>query len=99
MSCGMLGYDMSRSHSIMRIATTASPVPGYDVRQKILEIADATCRSTAARVIAVSFRLQMKLRKDKAYKAMAASNAQIDWVTKEMIQGQGASHDDGPSAD
>ena len=78
MSCGMLGYDMSRSHSIMRIATTASPVPGYDVRHKIIEIAEATCQATAARIIAVSFRLQMKLRKDKAYKAVTASQAQID---------------------
>ena len=27
-SFGLLGYDMSRSQSIMRIATTASPVSG-----------------------------------------------------------------------
>ena len=25
-SCGLLGYDISRSQSIMRVATTASPV-------------------------------------------------------------------------
>ena len=31
-SFGYLGYDMSRSQSIMRIATTASPVSGSDVR-------------------------------------------------------------------
>ena len=27
-SFGLLGYDMSRSQSIMRVATTASPVEG-----------------------------------------------------------------------
>ena len=30
-SCGLLRYDMSRTHSIMRIATTASPVSGMEV--------------------------------------------------------------------
>merc|ERR1711965_1199701 len=37
-SFGLLGYDMSRSQSIMRIATTASPVSGSDVRHKMLEL-------------------------------------------------------------
>lgn len=31
-SFGLLGYRMDRTHSIMRIATTASPVSGADVR-------------------------------------------------------------------
>jgi hypothetical protein len=30
-SLGFLNYDMSRTHSIMRIATTASPVSGAEV--------------------------------------------------------------------
>ena len=30
-SFGYLKYDMSRTHSIMRIATTASPVSGAEV--------------------------------------------------------------------
>ena len=30
-SLGLLGYDMSRSQSIMRVATTASPVAGTEV--------------------------------------------------------------------
>ena len=36
-SFGALGYDMSRTHSIMRIATTASPVSGAEVRDKLLQ--------------------------------------------------------------
>jgi len=34
-SFGYLGYRMDRTHSIMRIATTASPVSGSDVRESI----------------------------------------------------------------
>uniref|UniRef100_A0A7S1VZX5 EF-hand domain-containing protein n=1 Tax=Ditylum brightwellii TaxID=49249 RepID=A0A7S1VZX5_9STRA len=34
-SCGWLGYRMDRTHSIMRIATTASPVSGADVRERM----------------------------------------------------------------
>jgi len=49
-SCGLLGYDMSRTHSIMRIATTASPVSGMEVREKTLELADSTARAWARRI-------------------------------------------------
>jgi len=35
LSFGCLGYRMDRTHSIMRIATTASPVSGADVRQRM----------------------------------------------------------------
>jgi len=38
-SCGLLKYDMSRTHSIMRIATTASPVSGSAVSVKMKELA------------------------------------------------------------
>ncbi|KAL3922859.1 MAG: hypothetical protein SGILL_001978 [Bacillariaceae sp.] len=34
-SCGLLGYKMNRTHSIMRIATTASPVSGDAVRDQM----------------------------------------------------------------
>lgn len=34
-SFGRLGYRMDRTHSIMRIATTASPISGADVRQRM----------------------------------------------------------------
>ncbi len=33
-SFGLLGYRMDRSHSIMRIATTASPISGAEVRER-----------------------------------------------------------------
>lgn len=34
-SFGWLGYRMDRTHSIMRIATTASPVSGADVKEQM----------------------------------------------------------------
>ncbi|KAL7566062.1 hypothetical protein ACA910_009849 [Epithemia clementina (nom. ined.)] len=37
-SCGLLAYRMDRTHSIMRIATTASPVSGADIRQQIYQL-------------------------------------------------------------
>lgn len=37
-SFGFLGYRMDRTHSIMRIATTASPVSGADVRDRMVEL-------------------------------------------------------------
>ena len=38
-SFGLLGYRMDRTHSIMRIATTASPVSGADVRERMHHLA------------------------------------------------------------
>lgn len=37
-SLGLWGYRMDRTHSIMRIATTASPVSGADVRERMEEL-------------------------------------------------------------
>jgi len=47
-SFGMLRYDMSRSQSIMRVATTASPVTGMEVRERMVEIQAMTRRCQAA---------------------------------------------------
>jgi len=38
-SLGLLRYQPHRTQSIMRVATTASPVSGMDVRERMLEIA------------------------------------------------------------
>ena len=35
MSCGLLGYRIDRTHSVMRIATTASPISGAEVRERM----------------------------------------------------------------
>jgi hypothetical protein len=54
-SFGLLGYDMSRSQSIMRIATTASPVSGSDVRHKMLELAEETAMKFCAGILQKNF--------------------------------------------
>ena len=47
-SLGLLRYDISRSQSIMRVATTASPVSGMEVRERMLAIQAETRRAQAA---------------------------------------------------
>jgi len=62
-SLGMLRYDMSRTQSIMRIATTASPVSGMEVRQKMMELAEETILNWAKLTMAKTMRW-WKRRKD-----------------------------------
>jgi len=59
-SCRLLGYDMSRTQSIMRIATTASPVSGAEVRFKMLELEEETRQLTAVRLMQAKFRNAMR---------------------------------------
>jgi len=47
-SFGFLGYDMSRTQSILRVASTASPVSGTQLRDKIIEVTLETQRTRAA---------------------------------------------------
>jgi len=73
-SCGYLGYDMSKSHSIMRIATTASPVSGSEMRERVVQLHEAQrrkwahtliqsyCRMRAAKVSSEEEVMQMVLR-------------------------------------
>ena len=56
-SCGLLGYDMSRTQSIMRVATTASPVSGMEVRERMLAIQAETRRAGAASSVQRIWRL------------------------------------------
>jgi len=76
-SCGLLGYDMSRSHSIMRIATTASPVSGSDVRVKMIELAEKTAGIAAERIIGNRVRMHLKVKKERAYRAYKAGLADL----------------------
>ena len=58
---GIFGYDMSRSHSIMRIATTASPVSGMEVRMMVLELQRRQQQNTAAMRIQACYRYRAAL--------------------------------------
>lgn len=76
-SCGMLGYDMSRSHSIMRIATTASPVSGSEVRFKMLELAEDTRQKWAVKTLQVFFRLMKYERGLSEMERLKKENASL----------------------
>ena len=55
-TCGLFGYDMSRTQSMMRVATTASPVSGMEVRERIEEVREEMRRERAVRRIHGSWR-------------------------------------------
>ena len=61
-SLGLLGYDMSRSQSIMRVATTASPVSGTEVRDRALDLLLETRRAAAAAALQRAWRSRRMLR-------------------------------------
>lgn len=50
-SFGLLTYDMSSTHSVMRVATTASPVSAADIREQLLELEKEKQEKVAQRVI------------------------------------------------
>jgi hypothetical protein len=50
-SAGLLGYDISRSQSMLRVASTASPVPGMEVRDRMVQIGILTRRIEAVSTI------------------------------------------------
>lgn len=54
-SFGWLGYRMDRTHSILRIATTASPVSGADVRQRMKQMLLLRKAQHAVHVIETAF--------------------------------------------
>ena len=48
---GQLSYDMSRTHSIMRVATTACPTGGSEVRERMVALEAWSDERWAALVI------------------------------------------------
>jgi hypothetical protein len=54
-SFGLLGYRMDRTHSIMRIATTASPISGSDVRQRMRHLQLLTKVTHSINVISTAY--------------------------------------------
>ena len=74
---GYLGYRMDRTHSIMRIATTASPVSGAEVRDRRSFIALNTAFNNALAVIDNSghIRLERMLRKQYSGNALSRVNS------------------------
>lgn len=63
-SFGILGYRMDRTHSIMRIATTASPISGADVRQRMRHLQLLKKVQHSVHVIATAY-INYKKRSEK----------------------------------
>jgi hypothetical protein len=64
-SLGMWGYRTDRTHSIMRIATTASPVSGADVKQQMRRLRLQSRVQQAVHTISMAY-LSYKARKQQA---------------------------------
>ena len=54
-SLGFLGYRTDRTHSMLRIATTASPVSGADVRERIERLQSIHVIEHATKVISAAW--------------------------------------------
>ena len=65
-SFGLLGYRMDRTHSIMRIATTASPVSGADVKQQMRRLHILKKVRHSIHVISMAY-LRYKSRRERAH--------------------------------
>ena len=76
-SFGFLGYRMDRTHSIMRIATTASPVSGAEVRDRRAFIALNAAFDNALAVIdnSAHLRLERLLRKHMSGNSLSRVNS------------------------
>ncbi len=77
-SFGIFGYKMNRTHSIMRIATTASPVSGDAVREQMEELRVRAAIQNAARMIRNAWlHKQEKLVRELKLQHKSFSMAQI----------------------
>jgi len=84
-SFGIFRYDMSRTQSIMRIATTASPVSGMEVRKKMLELSEVTTTKWAEKALAKAFRNFHEVRvQQKLLARVKAGGSEADAAIKEL---------------
>ena len=65
LSFGLLGYRYDRTHSIMRIATTASPVSGADVRERSRHLRLTTRVRRALEVVSFTWQSYKQRQADK----------------------------------
>ena len=65
-SFGLLGYNMSRTQSILRVASTASPVSGSEVRERMVVLGNEQILAWATYQIQTALRFFLKLRRSVA---------------------------------
>mmetsp|Transcript_46359 Transcript_46359/g.88497 ORF Transcript_46359/g.88497 Transcript_46359/m.88497 type:complete len:1353 (-) Transcript_46359:72-4130(-) len=77
-SCGFLRYDMDRTQSIMRIATTASPVSGMDVQDMMLHIAINEQRARIMETVIRVAKFWRKVTHDNGHRRMKQQLSSIE---------------------
>ena len=77
MSFNLLAYDMARTHSIMRIATTASPVSGAAIRGRMAALAMEAQWKTATNALThlINLRLYPGMKKRLERRTPTAANS------------------------
>lgn len=95
-SFGLLGYDMSRTQSIMRVASTASPVSGSEVRRRVVALAREQVAAWSARQIMMAMRLRIRLRrmqrdpKRMSKPAISEGRPPVLKIPSPLLQSQGS---------
>lgn len=84
LSFGALGYRMDRTHSIMRIATTASPVSGSDVRERMESLKLMGTISKAVNVIGTAWHKHRS--KEAKHLLRARSMGMLEVMRKSLIE-------------
>lgn len=87
-SFGVWGYRMDRTHSIMRIATTASPVSGADVKKKMEHLQRVRKVRKAIDVISTAY---LRYKKARASIGRDGLNAKRKNVSERIRQSVAAS--------
>jgi len=76
-SFGVFGYRMDRTHSIMRIATTASPVSGADVHERMDEL---------RLILKIERSVQLITRTWKKWKSGEGMNTVVQYAKNDGLQ-------------
>ena len=90
-SFGLLGYEMDRTHSIMRIATTASPVSGAAIRGRMINLAIESQFKRATNVICNYIDRRLKEQAENARNAArisrrrVSSGGSMDWMKEKYL--------------
>jgi hypothetical protein len=95
-SFGLLSYDMSRSQSMLRVATTASPVSGSDVREQILALEQLETHAWASQRIRTN--LYKHAMRNRMLKSMLNKVPNPRTLSNNRQSGQETPHKNGLSS-
>ena len=79
-SAGVLGYDLSRTQSILRVATTACPTGGSEVRERMVALEAWSDERWAALVIQRLVRWRRRAARKRAMSGATVARPRPDTV-------------------